>query len=271
MIRMVELFAGIGAQASALEKLQIPFTSIVSEIDDRAYSAYCAIHGETPNLGDITKVQHLPLCDLLTYSPPCQDISIAGKQKGLIEGSGTRSSLFWEVLRLLKDAKARGHQPPILVMENVDAIIDKKNRPHLERFIIELNSIGYDSSWKLLNAKDYGVPQNRNRFFMVSTLNKGHFVFPESRPLKKLLKDVLETNVDDSFYLSEETISKYRKYPKIENQRDSGPTLKVVGFLDLPGRYEQSCRIYSTDGLCPTIPTCQGGGLVPKIEVEPND
>ena len=107
MLRVVELFAGLGAQASALERLGIEFESIVCEFEPHAYNAYCAIHGPTPNLGDIRDVEHLPDCDLLTYSPPCQDISIAGLKKGLEEGSGTRSSLFWEVLRLLKDAKER--------------------------------------------------------------------------------------------------------------------------------------------------------------------
>lgn len=186
-LRVVELFAGIGAQASALERLGIPFESTVCEINKQAYKVYCAIHGDTPNLWDITKVEHLPDCDLLTYSPPCQDISIAGSQKGLKEGSGTRSSLFWEVLRLLRDCKYRNKLPPVLIMENVDAIVNNDNLPHLNRFIIELNTLGYESSYSLMNAKDYGIPQNRNRFFMVSTLDKGHFVFPEPMPLEKCL------------------------------------------------------------------------------------
>ncbi len=107
MIHMVELFAGIGAQAMALEELGIEFTSTVCEIDKAAYRSYCAIHGDTPNLGDITKVEHLPDCDLLTYSYPCQDLSVAGRQRGMVEGSGTRSSLLWEVGRLLTDAAER--------------------------------------------------------------------------------------------------------------------------------------------------------------------
>lgn len=104
---VVELFAGIGAQAQALADLGIDHESVVSEIDPRAYATYCAIHGPTPNLGDITAVEHLPDCDLLTYSPPCQDISLAGRQAGMEEGSGTRSSLLWEVGRLLRDAVER--------------------------------------------------------------------------------------------------------------------------------------------------------------------
>lgn len=222
VLKVVELFAGIGAQASALERLGIPFTSTVSEIDQKSYRIYCAIHGETPNLGDITKVEHLPECDLLTYSPPCQDISIAGRQKGLVEGSGTRSSLFWEVLRLLNDSNDRGNPPPILVMENVDAIVNRHNRPHLERFINALNELGYNSSWSLLNSKDYGVPQNRSRFFMVSTLDNRTYVFPEKKPLEKRLKDMLEDNVDESYYLSKETIQKYNKHKETQKALGRG-------------------------------------------------
>lgn len=107
-IRMIELFAGIGSQASAMERLGIPHRRVaVSEIDEGAYRVYCAIHGPTPNLGDITRIEHLPDCDLLTYSSPCQDISIAGDKKGLKKGSGTRSSLIWEVGRLLTDMRER--------------------------------------------------------------------------------------------------------------------------------------------------------------------
>lgn len=106
-LRVVELFAGIGAQAQALENLGLDFASTVCEIDRHAYASYCAIHGDTPNLGDITEVDHLSECDLLTYSFPCQDLSIAGSQRGMKQGSGTRSSLLWEVGRLLSDAKER--------------------------------------------------------------------------------------------------------------------------------------------------------------------
>ena len=106
-LRLMELFAGIGSQAMALRLLGIPFTSTVCEIDAKAYASYCAIHGDTPNLGDITEVEHLPDCDLLTYSFPCQDLSLAGRQEGMERGSGTRSSLLWEVGRLLDDSRER--------------------------------------------------------------------------------------------------------------------------------------------------------------------
>ena len=178
-LRVVELFAGIGAQAQALKNLGLDFTSTVCEIDEKAYRSYCAIHGDTPNLGDITKVEHLPECDLLTYSSPCQDISVAGRQRGMEQGSGTRSSLLWEVGRLLSDAKERGRGPDVLLMENVDAILNKKNIAEFNRWIEFLTNLGYTSSYKVLNAKDFGVPQNRKRCFMVSSLGGRRFIFPE--------------------------------------------------------------------------------------------
>lgn len=212
VLRLIELFAGIGAQASALERLGIPFTSIVSEIDPKAYAAYCAIHGDTPNLGDITKIEHLPACDLLTFSAPCQSISQAGAKEGMAEGSGTRSSLLWEVERLLKDMKERDCLPPVLLMENVEAILFKTNKPHFDSFISRLDELGYTSSYQVLNAKDFGVPQNRRRCFMVSMLNGRKFRFPEGWELPIRLKDVLENNVDESYFLSPERIAKFQRH-----------------------------------------------------------
>lgn len=219
-LRVVELFAGIGAQAQALKNLGLDFTSTVCEIDEKAYRSYCAIHGDTPNLGDITKVEHLPECDLLTYSAPCQDISVAGRQRGMEQGSGTRSSLLWDVGRLLSDAKERGRGPDVLLMENVDAILNKKNISEFNRWIEFLTNLGYTSSYKVLNAKDFGVPQNRKRCFMVSSLGVRRFIFPEGFPLDRRLRDVLDDDVDESFYLSDDTVAKYKA--RVERQRVNG-------------------------------------------------
>lgn len=251
-IRVIELFAGIGAQASALERLGIPHVRIgVAEFEPHAYQAYCAIHGDTPNFGDITKIEHLPECDLLTYSPPCQDISIAGNRKGLKEGSGTRSSLFWEVLRLLRDMRERDCLPAVLQMENVDAIVNKQNRPHLERFIIALNELGYDSSWKILNAKDFGVPQNRNRFYMISTLDKGIFQFPEGFPLEKRLKDVLEDDVPESYYLKPEQIASYEAHKERQREKGNGFGIDPID----PERERESNSVL-------TNPAKSGGNMI---------
>lgn len=120
-LRVVELFSGYGSQALALERLGIPFTSTICEIDENAILAYNAIHGDTPNLGDITKLEHLPDCDLLTNSSPCTSISMAGRREGMKEGTNTESALIWEVKRLLLDSKERGALPMYIVGENVAA------------------------------------------------------------------------------------------------------------------------------------------------------
>ena len=296
-IRLTELFSGIGAQATALENLGIPFEAFCCEIDDSAYKAYCAIHGDTPNLGDITKVEHLPECtDLLTYSFPCQDLSIAGLQRGMAQGSGSRSSLLWEVGRLLDDAKERNDLPRYPVMENVDAILNSKNLPQFKKWVEKLTEMGYTSAYKVLNATDYGVPQSRRRCFMVSTLNEGVFAFPEGRPLEKRLKDVLETNVSEDFYLSEERIAKYERTKNEQNALGRGfgwkpttldgimstimtnpnkdctntviePDLICVGDLHCDATIDQHNRVYSEEGIAPTVCASTGGlATAPKIE-----
>lgn len=294
-LRVVELFAGIGAQAQALENLGLDFASTVCEIDEKAYKSYCAIHGDTPNLGDITKVDHLPECDLLTYSFPCQDLSIAGCQRGMKQGSGTRSSLLWEVGRLLDDAKEREREPEVLLMENVDAILNRKNISEFERWIEFLTDLGYTSSYKVLNAKDFGVPQNRKRCFMVSSLGGRKFIFPEGFQLGRRLRDVLEDGVPEEYYLSEEKIAKYEKHKarheaeghgfgwrpnhgeniaytvntKLDraNQNFVIESPICVGNIQCEGFNEMTSRVYDAGGLSPTIRTPSGGGVMPKIEV----
>lgn len=208
-LRVVELFSGIGAQRSALDRAGIPYESVACcEIDHYAYASYCAIHGDTPNLGDITKVEHLPDCDLLTYSFPCQSISLAGKREGFARGSGTRSSLLWEIQRLLTDMKERGKLPETLQMENVAAIANRKNRPEFNRWIDWLSLIGYTSSWKCLNARDFDIPQNRARCYMISRLGGCSFCFPEGKPRTKHLRDVLEDGVPARYYIPRERLAK---------------------------------------------------------------
>ncbi len=248
-IRMVELFAGIGSQAMALRRLGIPYTSTVCEIDAKAYASYCAIHGETPNLGDIAQVEHLPDCDLLTYSFPCQDLSVAGLGKGMERGSGTRSSLLWEVGRLLDDAADREALPEVLLMENVDAILNRKNISAFMEWVAKLRTMGYTNSWQVMNAKDHGVPQSRKRCFMVSTLHMGRFVFPEGVPLTRCLRDVLEDDVDESFYLSEERIAKYQRH----RERDGKGTSEIIvtGKEDRPQSAQGCARRDGGQGQVP--------------------
>lgn len=236
-LRVIELFAGIGAQASALERLGIDHERIaVAEFDEPTYKVYCAIHGDTPNLGDITKIEHLPECDLLTYSSPCQDISIAGHKKGLAKGSGTRSATLWDVGRLLEDMKERGVLPEVLLMENVNSILFKHAIKDFLEWVGFLEKLGYTNSYAVLNAKDYGIPQNRKRMFMVSTLHSGKLRFPDPKPLTIRLKDVLEKDVPESYYLSEKTIAFYERHRISQEEKGNGfgwhpldPDKDVVG------------------------------------------
>lgn len=152
----------------------------------------------------------------------CTDISMAGKREGMEEGSGTRSSLLWEVGRFLDDYKERGCLPEVLLMENVDAILFKANMPGFQRWMDRLADMGYTNSYQVLNAKDYGVPQNRKRCFLVSTLTKGALVFPAPIPLKIRMKDLLEENVPESFYLSEERIATFERHKKRQEENGRG-------------------------------------------------
>lgn len=199
-IRVFEAFAGYGSQSMALRRLGIDFEVVgISEIDKYAIQAYMAVHGDTPNYGDISNIEweSVPDFDFLTYSFPCTDISTAGQQKGLAEDSGTRSSLLWECRKAI-EAK----RPKYLLMENVKNLISKKFTPYLKEWLRFLEGQGYSNYTKVLNAKDFGVPQNRERVFMVSILGEASFHFPKPLTLEKRLKDVLERDVDESFYLS---------------------------------------------------------------------
>lgn len=204
-IKVIELFAGVGSQAMALRNIGIDYEVIgISEIDKFAYKSYEAIHGKVKNFGDITKINKLPYCDLLTYSFPCQDLSIAGHQKGI--NKDTRSGLLLEVERLLLKAKENRTLPKYLLLENVKNLVRKKFIKDFERWLNFLNSLGYYSNWEVLNAKDYGIPQNRERVFVVSSLENIHYEFPNPVELKSKTKDLLEEKVNEKYYLSEQCL-----------------------------------------------------------------
>lgn len=214
-IRVFESFAGYGSQSMALERIKKENPDFdyevvgISEIDKYAIQAYNAVHGDDiPNFGDITKIdwESVPDFDLFTYSFPCQDISSAGKKRGLAEGSGTRSSLLWECKKAIEAKK-----PKCILMENVKALTHKKFLPYLLEWERYLGSLGYTNFTKVLNAKNYGVPQNRERVFMVSILGDAWYEFPEPFALDKRLKDVLEKDVDEKYYLSYRCINRLSK------------------------------------------------------------
>lgn len=219
-LKVVELFAGIGAFRAALQRLGINHEVVaISEIDPYPVKAYTAMYGDTPNLGDITKIERLPKCDLLTYGFPCQDISLAGHMQGLAKGSGTRSGLLWEVERLLTVSAENDELPTFLIMENVKNLVSKKFKPDFDSWLNKLESFGYNNYYKVLNSKDYGIPQNRERVFCISILksaDKG-YTFPEPQELKLFLVDMLEDEVDEKYFLSDKYIQYAREnYEKMK-------------------------------------------------------
>ena len=238
-VRLIELFAGIGSQAKAMRNLGIDFEHwFVCEFDKYAIQAYNAVHNTNFNTSDVTKItaKDLNITDtehftyLLTYSFPCQDLSNAGKGRGMEKGSGTRSGLLWEVERLLNECT---ELPQVLLMENVPQVHSTKNKEHFDQWIAFLESKGYSNHWADLNAKDYGIPQSRNRCYMVSILGDYSFEFPEPIPLELRLGDMLEREVDEKYYLSDAAIegrskSSFRQYnleKSLINGKDVHPTI----------------------------------------------
>lgn len=259
-MKVLSLFSGIGAFEKALERLGIKYElAAFSEIDKYATKSYCAIHGvdESMNLGDITKIDEKALpkdIDLITYGFPCQDISIAGKRKGLFENDGTqtRSGLFFDAWRIINATK-----PRVAIAENVKNLTGKKFKEQFEIVLDFLEMAGYNNYWKVLNAKDYGIPQNRERVFIVSIrkdIDDGNFKFPEGVQLELKLKDMLENIVDDSYFLDKE----------YHLTHTSG---NVVGMVDMKGN-ECIRRIYDTEKEAPALTTMEGGHRQPKILVD---
>lgn len=207
MLRVFTCFSGYDSQCLALNRLPIEYELVGwSEIDKNAIKAHNALFPQWAdrNFGDISKIDwnQVPDFDLFTYSSPCQDFSQAGKQKGGEKGSGTRSSLLWECERAIEAKK-----PQYLLMENVSALVTQKFIRTFNQWQLTLDRLGYKCWAKVLNAKDYGIPQNRERIFLVSILDQERkFEFPKPIKLERRLKDVLESNVPERYYLSNKLI-----------------------------------------------------------------
>lgn len=159
------------------------------------------------NVGDISTVHDFPECDLLTFSFPCQDLSLAGRQRGISKGE-TRSGLVYEVIRILQNMKELNVLPSFLLMENVDALVNKKNLPQFELLNEEFADLGYDVKWEVINGKNCGVPQNRKRVFAIYWLRDKYdlsaFEFPKPYDTGIRLKDILLKDVDEKYYITNE-------------------------------------------------------------------
>ena len=294
MIRLLSLFTGIGAFEKALRSLNIPYELVgFSEIDKFAVKSYCAIHNvdEKKNLGDIRniKTENLKEVDFMTWGFPCQDISIAGNLKGIEEGK-TRSGLYFEGYRILKDV-----MPKVSIIENVKNLTSKRFREKFVKILQDIEDAGYNNYWRILNAKDYGVPQNRERVFVVSIrkdIDKCSFNFPDKQFLKIRLKDLLEDNVDEKYYLSDKAIGRLIKHSnkiitKPENPNVSACLVasyfkmgardeqyikddnvrRITGVFDTENKKHQSGIIYDKNGLSPTLTSGGGGHVQPHIFV----
>lgn len=272
-IRLIELFAGIGAQAKALENLGVPFEHYrICEFDKYAVKSYNAVHGTEFETSDITKIHadSVCVCDtdsytyIMTYSFPCTDLSTAGKQMGMSRGSGTRSGLLWEVERLLTEMD---ELPQVLLMENVPEVIGDKNIRDFAEWIAFLDKLGYKSKYQILNATDYGVPQNRERCFMVSWLGDYYYNFPHPFPLDLRLRDVLEESVDEKYYLSDQRVSSLLKALEADHghtfhDEDSAVSKTITTGVMKCGNYEQ----YIVDKAPPKI--IVAGSLDPDKDVQ---
>lgn len=291
MLKVLSLFSGIGAFEKALDNLECPYELVnFCEFDKYAVKSYCAIHGvvESKNLGDITKVDEKQLpkdIDILTYGFPCQDISLAGKQKGLFneDGTQTRSGLFFEALRIIEETK-----PKIAIAENVKNLLSKKFNAQFQVVLASLESAGYNNYYQVLNAKNFGIPQNRERVFIVSIrkdIDTGLFGFPKPFPLKVRLKDILEESVDEKFYLTQEMVDRLFTTSFQQNKYENRVTHEdgVVGTLCARDYKDPKCvqlgqmypnsgnpqagRVYAAEGISPTMDTCSGGNRMPKVLV----
>ena len=250
MLKVLSLFSGIGAFEKALERQGIEYQLVnYCEIDKYASKAYSLIHNvsEQMNLGDITKIDTFELdddIDIITHGSPCQDFSVAGKQAGGDEGSNTRSSLMWNTVDIVKHVK-----PKVVLWENVKNLLGKKHRHNFDSYIQIMDELGYNSYYQVLNAKDYGIPQNRERVYTISIrkdIDSGDFKFPEPFELKLRLKDMLESTVEEKYFLSDQFLKGLKQHNQNHHK-------KGTGFIWKPKTGEETANcLRANAALCPT-------------------
>lgn len=280
-VKVGTFFSGIGSPEMAFKRLKDNgvinnYESVFfCEIDKYAVKSYCAIHGEPPNknLGDITKINgaNLPYCDIWIGGFPCQDISMAGIRRGFDFNSNTRSSLGWKMIQFLREIK---DPPKVVIFENVAAITNSKMRRTLNLFKEDLESLGYSLYDHVLTALDYGTPQNRERYFLVAIKGNYLYHFPDKIKLKLRLKDLLEKDIDPNLVLSEKVYfdlqrfvenKNYTKNSKLvcKNLKDKRRKyiINLYRFIDgknhcgrdTSSKYNQTARLWSMNGYCPTL------------------
>ena len=288
-VKVLELFGGIGACTQAFKRVGVPFEVVdYVEIDKYACKSYNAINGTDFKPQDICEWDKDIKVDFIMHGSPCQDFSVAGKGLGGDEGSGTRSSLMYETIRIVEKLK-----PKYVLWENVKNVTGKKHRHNFDKYLVSLQQLGYNNYWQIMNAKDYGIPQNRERVFVLSIrrdIDNG-YEFPEPFPLQLRLKDMLDDDVDESFYISDERtkslqrdlinkdtlmldVCQYKREGHPREYNEVSPTLSArdykdprliqVGNLDIKGQ-DIVKRVYSSDGLSPTLTNMQGGNRQPKV------
>lgn len=280
-VKVGTFFSGIGSPEMAFKRLKgngiiNNYESVFfCEIDKWAVKSYCAIHNKTEkdNLGDITKIngKDLPYCDIWIGGFPCQDISMAGVRRGFDFNSNTRSSLGWKMIQFIREMD---NPPKVVIFENVAAITNSKMRKTLSLFKQDLENLGYSLYDHVLTALDYGTPQNRERYFLVAIKGKYIYHFPERIKLKLRLKDLLEKDIDPNLVLSEkvkfdlEKFVKNKNYSKnskliCQNLKDKRKkyVINLYRFVDgknhcgrdTSSKYNQTARLWSMNGYCPTL------------------
>lgn len=292
-MKVLELFAGLGACSKALERLGIEHEIVDAvEIDKYAIASFNAIHGTTFEPQNICEWDKDIEVDLIMHGSPCQDFSVAGKQAGGDIGSGTRSSLMYETIRIV--GKLR---PKYVIWENVKNLLSAKHRHNFDAYLETMKALGYTNYYQVLNAKDYGIPQNRERVFIISILGEHKpFVFPEKQELEIRLKDLLDDEVEEKYYLSQKMIEGFSKHNEKHTQKGTGfiwkpktgddiasclranaalcPTdnsircERIGGIFDTEKSKHQAGSIWDKEQLAPTLDTMQGGYRQPLIEKE---
>ena len=266
-LKVLELFGGIGACTTALKRLGIDYEVVdYVEIDKYAVASYNAINGTNFEPQDITTWDKDMDVDLIMHGSPCQDFSLAGKQAGGDEGSGTRSSLMYETLRIVNKLK-----PKYVIWENVKNLISKKHKHNFDKYVNIMNEGGYDSYYQVLNSKDYGIPQNRERVFTISIRR---YEFPKKEELKYKLKDFLENNVDEKYYISEKGIRYITSEKRLGTFTNLNPDLAITltakgqnnwtgsfvseqtGYIEKGTGKHQSNTVYNSEKISPCLNAC---------------